>query len=530
MQMNKVVGMCIVTLFIATSILPIVGSETKTTTNYSAENNDCGCAYHPYAQGFFHSPVMIEIPDVSDVGVKASSIALMDTPEYFNWMDYEGKDWTTPARDQRNCGSCWDFAAIGVLESVINIREGLANLDPDLSEQYVLSCIPKAGNCLGGDAANTFKYILSNSSSGNYCNGIIPEACFPYQAIDTVSCDDKMENWQDYLVPILDYGNLPGNQIETVKSVIMEKGPVAALIVVDENFTLWYYTHHSPEDYFPYNVSSTMLNHAIVLVGWKDDPSIGRGGYWICKNSWGPLGGYNGCFNIEYDSLRINGAFITWVDYDPESYDWQPVPRAYGPYYGLTNQSLQFTGDAGGEHPPFTWLWDFGDGAQSNEQNPTHIYLSKGDYTVTLTATDDKGKSFSTTTSAWIQTANHPPMKPSIVGPTSIKPNEMCWYNISSSDPDGTPVYIYTIVFDIDSGVWWGPYAPGEMDRSNWYWPEKGDYTVKAKAKDPYGTESDWATLEVSVSKDKATLSTPFLRFLEYRPYLFPLFRQLIGE
>ena len=33
----------------------------------------------------------------------------------------------------------------------------------------------------------------------------------------------------------------------------------------------------------------------------------------------------------------------------------------------------------------------FGDGAVSNEQNPTHVYTKEGTYTAKLTVTDDKG-------------------------------------------------------------------------------------------------------------------------------------------
>ena len=29
------------------------------------------------------------------------------TPDEFNWADLNGKDWTTPATNQKNCGSCW---------------------------------------------------------------------------------------------------------------------------------------------------------------------------------------------------------------------------------------------------------------------------------------------------------------------------------------------------------------------------------------------------------------------------------------
>jgi subtilisin family serine protease len=38
-----------------------------------------------------------------------------------------------------------------------------------------------------------------------------------------------------------------------------------------------------------------------------------------------------------------------------------------------------------------SWLWDFGDGATSTEQNPTHSYETSGDRFVTLTVTDDRG-------------------------------------------------------------------------------------------------------------------------------------------
>lgn len=39
------------------------------------------------------------------------------------------------------------------------------------------------------------------------------------------------------------------------------------------------------------------------------------------------------------------------------------------------------------------WFWDFGDGNTSEETSPTHIYTAIGEYTVTLTVTDNEGAS-----------------------------------------------------------------------------------------------------------------------------------------
>ena len=39
------------------------------------------------------------------------------------------------------------------------------------------------------------------------------------------------------------------------------------------------------------------------------------------------------------------------------------------------------------------WKWDFGDGATSTEQNPTHAYAAGRDYTVILEVESAAGKS-----------------------------------------------------------------------------------------------------------------------------------------
>lgn len=53
-----------------------------------------------------------------------------------------------------------------------------------------------------------------------------------------------------------------------------------------------------------------------------------------------------------------------------------------------------------------SYLWNFGDGNTSADKNPTHIYLKKGIYTVSLTATSDKGCTDLNTKTNYINVAN----------------------------------------------------------------------------------------------------------------------------
>ena len=54
-----------------------------------------------------------------------------------------------------------------------------------------------------------------------------------------------------------------------------------------------------------------------------------------------------------------------------------------------SGKTIKFTDKSTGS--PTSWLWSFGDGTTSTEQNPTHTYAKDGNYTVTLTVTSING-------------------------------------------------------------------------------------------------------------------------------------------
>ena len=313
-----------------------------------------------------------------------------DLPDYYSWKDIGGKDFTTPAKSQGNCGSCWAFAAIGMVESSINIELGLHDFDLDLSEQYVLSCLSGAGSCAGGWTSYALNYMLDTGPNGNYVNGVVTEDCFPYTSGGGVTpdCSAKCSDWMNDLWELEDYGSNYYPDTEEgrnqLKQRIIEKGPLGVNFLATDDFINWGSNNHNPDDYYPYTGPVSSLNHAVILVGYKDDSNIGQGGYWICKNSWGTSWGYDGFFNLEYRALGIDDTAL-WVDvpqgviidfdYLPEQVTNEDIIT----FYPNTTEDIE------------TYWWNFGDGYYSDLEEPIHRFYENGIYTVSLTVTTTTG-------------------------------------------------------------------------------------------------------------------------------------------
>ncbi len=59
--------------------------------------------------------------------------------------------------------------------------------------------------------------------------------------------------------------------------------------------------------------------------------------------------------------------------------------------FSRNGASVNFIPNVSGGVPPYNFSWDFGDGATSTESSPTHSYTAAGQYSVSLTVTDDDG-------------------------------------------------------------------------------------------------------------------------------------------
>ena len=119
------------------------------------------------------------------------------------------------------------------------------------------------------------------------------------------------------------------------------------------------------------------------------------------------------------------------------------------------------------------------------------------------------------------------PCTPKINGATSGSAGKEKYYNFSATDPDGDNISYCIDWGDESEEFCIGPFPSGEEITSSHSWNEEGDYTLRVKARDTYGAESNYATLQVSMPKTNK-FNRPFLKFIENHPNMFPMLEKLL--
>ena len=129
-------------------------------------------------------------------------------------------------------------------------------------------------------------------------------------------------------------------------------------------------------------------------------------------------------------------------------------------------------------------------------------YSIVGTYNFTIYAKDMLGNANKTGIYHFtITSANSPPEKPNLTGPTNGVTGVSYTYSTHAIDPDGDTVYYFFDWGDGSNSGWLGPYTSGNVISSSHMWGSAGVYNVRVKAKDSYGHESDWSgSLAVTIT------------------------------
>jgi hypothetical protein len=204
---------------------------------------------------------------------RGESPELLNPEDRFDWREMGG---VSLVKNQASCGSCWDFAGVGAVESAVLIADGI---EWDFSEQQVIDCNTQGYGCNGGwmDAV----YLLHRYY------GADQECCYPYRARHGYPCG------QDTCLGMIRIQRARDiwNDVNEIKNALLT-GPVSTTFEVKSGFH-WNCFWGGPGS----------SNHAVVIVGWDDD--LCDGGGWIVKNSWGPDWGDQGFFYMPYNSCGI---------------------------------------------------------------------------------------------------------------------------------------------------------------------------------------------------------------------------------
>jgi C1A family cysteine protease len=226
-------------------------------------------------------------------GVTAPAIDRSAAPTSVDWTKHTPAV-VEPIKDQGQCGSCWAFSTISVIESAWAIA---GNPLTSFSEQEIVDCStgcsnePPYGNvcnqgCNGGWPWNAFVDVVS-------WGGVELESKYVYTA-QTGTCKRTANG--PATAPISNYTCLSHTQgapadEDDMAAFLAANGPIS--IAMDagilETYTGGIIKPTAGE------CSQVQLDHAIVIVGYD---FTGPTPYWIVRNSWGTSWGEKGYFRI----------------------------------------------------------------------------------------------------------------------------------------------------------------------------------------------------------------------------------------
>ncbi len=212
-------------------------------------------------------------------------------PGSWDWRSADGgKDWTTPIRDQLDCGACVSFATAAVMESMEKIQTKDPLLSVDLSEAHLFSC--GCGNCC--ETGWSFQPALEYARTV----GVTDEKCFPYRRTDQ-PCGGRCSDWEKRVTKITEWEKI--TNVAERKSVLSTVGPMIAGMAVYQDF----YSYTS--GIYRHVAGALMGYHAVAVVGYSEAEQA-----WICKNQWGSGWGDKGWFKIGYGECAMDTGFAMY--------------------------------------------------------------------------------------------------------------------------------------------------------------------------------------------------------------------------
>lgn len=214
---------------------------------------------------------------LSDPRMKTNGAEVVEISEPVNTTagvtDWSGK-YTTPVKNQAQCGSCWAFSATEQIES-----DSMRTLGTNyiLSPEQIVQCDKTSYGCNGGWTEHAYNYVKSTG-------GITTDSNYPYTSSTGVTgqCADKGNN---YVISVSGYSTVKGES--SMASYVQKTGPLSVCL----DASTWSTYKGGIMTSCPKQV-----DHCVQAVG----VDASSNGYWKVRNSWGTSWGESGYIRLAY--------------------------------------------------------------------------------------------------------------------------------------------------------------------------------------------------------------------------------------
>ena len=196
-------------------------------------------------------------------------------------VDWSGK-YTTPVKNQGQCGSCWAFSATEQIESDTMRTKGKSYV---LAPQQITSCDGTSFGCNGGWTESAYKYVQK-------AGGLAQEKDYPYTSGSNGVTGSCKENKDDFVVTVTGFRSVMYEA--SMGSYVSKTGPLSVCLDASTWST---YTGGIMKS------CPKQVDHCVQAVGVQTG---GSDPYWKVRNSWGTGWGESGYIRLSYGDNTCN--------------------------------------------------------------------------------------------------------------------------------------------------------------------------------------------------------------------------------
>lgn len=214
-------------------------------------------------------------------------------------------------RNQGNYGTCWSFAALSAIESVLLPEETL---------QFSVDHMTLTNG-----------FNLKQNDGGEYTIGMAYLASWkgPVYEADDPYGDEETDDTLNAVKHVQEMQIIDGKDYEKIKEAVFQYGGVQTSIYNALRSSQSKSAYYNNDTYGYCYIGTQKPNHDVVIIGWDDSypkenftMDLEGDGAFICQNSWGDDFGEDGVFYISYYDTNVGTHNVVYTDIEEtDNYD-----------------------------------------------------------------------------------------------------------------------------------------------------------------------------------------------------------------